>query len=55
MIAVFGGPISRRDDVIDSQWDSRIRRILETVPYSLADSHDALGLIKGSQVSDYVE
>ena len=32
MIAVFDGPISRRDDVIDSQWDSRIRRILETVP-----------------------
>ena len=32
MIAVFSGPISRRDDVIDSQWDSRIRRILEAVP-----------------------
>ena len=38
MIAVFGGPMSRRGDVIDSQWDSRIRRILETVPDANAKS-----------------
>ena len=33
MVAVFGGPIGRRDDVIDNQWDNRIGCILETVPY----------------------
>ena len=32
IVAVSDGVISRKDDVIDSQWDSRIRRILETAP-----------------------
>ena len=32
MIAVFVGPVSKSDNVIESQWDSKIRRFSETVP-----------------------
>ena len=37
MVAVLDDPIMRRDDDIDIQWESRIRRVLETVPDKSAD------------------